>query len=189
VPSINLEDLPPEIQALVSNLNGGRSPIPRPLADLRPPTTARGRLHRPHFEWSADPDPNPPPLGPYPMLFWDAHGIEHRVMSDAELQAKPADWMPSPPLVATRTGADALQHELDALAPEDRAFLLDAQKKQRLQRISDRLAQLTDTAWAALQSSTPPLEAKGADAGDRAAPAGVGTSVRGADGKGGKRSA
>lgn len=151
--TINLEDLPESVQQLV--MGGTRSPIPQPLKDLRAPTTARGRLHRAHFEWSADPDPNPPEYSPYPMLFWDASGVEHAISDVEGLKTKPADWQSTPPFAAPMSEMDALQKELLALSPEDRAFLLEEQRKERIARIRNRMAHLPDAALAQLQQAQP----------------------------------
>ncbi len=153
---IDLSQLPEEVQQLVAAAGGAlgtRSPIPKPLKDLRAPTTAKGRLHRPHFEWSADPDPDPRPIGPYPMLFWDASAVEHSIPNEEALKTKPADWLSTPPFAAPMSELDALQKELLALSPEDRAFLLEEQRKQRIARIQGRMQNLPDAALAQLQAT------------------------------------
>ena len=154
---IDLSQLPPEVQALVQAAGGtmgNRSPVPKPLKDLRPPTTAKGRLHRPHFEWSADPDPNPPELGFQPVLFWDASGVEHAVTTEEALATVTPSWSRTPPFAAPMSAVDQIQKELLMLSPEDRAFLIDEQRKQRIARIQSRMSALPDAALAQLQAAS-----------------------------------
>lgn len=147
---IELSDLPAEIQAL---LTGGstRSPVRKPLTDLREPTTAKGRLNRPHFEWSADPDPKGTVIPEYPRLMWNAEGDEQLVES-ANVPIPP-DWTPYPPLVAPVGQMDALQAQLEALSPEDRALVFEAQRQARLKKIQDQLAGLSDRELAKVSGS------------------------------------
>lgn len=154
---IDLSQLPAEIQALVNGGQGQRSPIRKPLTDLRPPMTAKGRLNRPHFEWSADPDPNPPAITSATHLFWDATGVEHAV-TDEGLGNVPKDWTTSPPMAHALSAMERAQAELMMLSPEDRQFVLDAQKKTRLDRIREQLSGLSATDIAAILAANAPAE-------------------------------
>lgn len=158
--TINLEDLPPEIQALIGGANH-RSPIRKPLTDLREPTTAKGRLNRPHFEWSADPPPEGTVIPPYPRLFWDANGVEIKIASpEHEASTVQPEWTSAPPMAHAISAVDQLQKELAALSVEDRAFVMEAQRKARLERLHGKLSLLSDGDIASLAPVTVPVEVK-----------------------------
>lgn len=158
--SIDLTTLTPDditkLKALlgVKETEGGRSPVWRPLADMRAPTTTKGRLNRPHFEWSAEDDGHTVIL-PFPRLYWDARGIEQRVET-AEAEALiPSAWKPYPPAKAAIV--DPLvkaQAEFDALSPEDQQFVLQAQKQARLNRLNEMMSGLSDVQLASLNQKS-----------------------------------
>ncbi len=148
---LTAEDLE-TLAALVKGA-GNRSPIWKPLKDLRPPTTAKGRLNRPHFEWQADEPPEGVVIKPYPRLFWDGKGVEHLVGTpEDEQRDKREDWKPYPPLLGAATDADRLQEELNSLSPEDREWVIKAEREARLNRLKDRMSGLSD---ADLKTMTP----------------------------------
>lgn len=129
---------------------GGRSPVWKPLADMRAPTTTKGRLNRPHFEWSAEDDGHTV-IPAYPTLYWDDHGVERRVETAEAEKLIPASWKPYPPRKAAIV--DPLvkaQAEFDALSPEDQQFVLQAQKQARLNRLNEMMSALSDTDLASL---------------------------------------
>jgi hypothetical protein len=154
---IDLSNLSPEqiaqLRAVLGTTDaaaGARSPAWKPLSDMRPPTTAKGRLNRPHFEWSADPD-GMTVIPDYPTLYWDGAGIEHRVESAEADATTPATWKPYPPSKAAIV--DPLvkaQAEFDALSPDDQAFVIQAQKKARLNKLHEMMAGLSDKDLATL---------------------------------------
>ncbi len=158
---IDLDNLTPDqieqLKGILGSTGGvNRSPAFKPLKDMRMPTTQKGRLNRPHFEWSADDDGNTW-IKPYPRLYWDAAGVERRVES-AETPI-PSDWTSYPPSKAAIVDPMVrMQQEFDALSPEDQQFVLDAQKKARLNRLNEMMAGASEANLAALMPK--PLEGK-----------------------------
>ena len=127
-----------------------RSPGFKPLKDLRMPTTTKGRLHRPHFEWSAEDDGNTW-IKPFPRLAWDAQGHEHRIETENDLATIPSSWSLTPP--SSRTGEDPMARvraEFESLSVEDQQFLLNAQKQARLNRINELMNGLSKDDLASL---------------------------------------
>lgn len=150
---IDLDNLTPEaiaqLQAVLGVAGGvNRSPAWKPLKDMRPPTTVKGRLNRPHFEWSAD-DDGQTVIKPYPRLYWDAAGVERRVES-ADVPI-PAEWNSYPPSKAAIIDPMVrMQQEFDALSPEDQQFVLDAQRKARLNRLNEMMSGMSEANLSAL---------------------------------------
>lgn len=144
---IDLDNLTPEqieqLKGILGSTGGmNRSPGWKPLKDMRAPTTQKGRLNRPHFEWSAD-DDGQTVIKPYPRLYWDANGIEKRI-ENAETPI-PADWSAYPPSKAAIVDPMVrMQQEFDALSPEDQQFVLEAQKKARLAKLNEMMAGMTE---------------------------------------------
>lgn len=139
----------------VKEAEGARSPVWKPLSDMRAPTTTKGRLNRPHFEWSAEDDGHTF-IPAYPTLYWDDHGVERRIESAEAEKQIPATWKPYPPRKAAIV--DPLvkaQEEFDALSPEDQQFVLQAQKQARLNRLNEMMSALTDTQLAAMNTKQP----------------------------------
>lgn len=155
---IDTDNLTPEqIAALRTALGitdttaGARSPAWKPLKDMRPATTAKGRLNRPHFEWSAEDDGHTV-IKPFPRLMWDERGIERLVQTQEDLDTVPTAWMPYPPSKAALVDPMVkMQADFDALSPEDQAFVLEAQKKARLNRLNEMMNNLSGEALANLQ--------------------------------------
>lgn len=154
--ALDLTKLTPDDIAQLKALLGvkedadGRSPIWRPLTDMRPPKTARGRLNRPHFEQSAEEPPEGTTIPAFPRLFWDGAGIERKIHED-QLHLVGTDWTSAPPLAsAVVDPMIRIQAEFDALSPEDQQFVLNAQKQARLSRLHSLLADLPDQDVASL---------------------------------------
>ncbi len=152
---IDLERLSPDdieaLRAVLGSATGAtRSPAWKPLKDMRPPTTQKGRLNRPHFEWSADDDGHTV-IAPFPRLMWDEKGVEHKVESVEALAALPSTWNPYPPSKAALVDPMVkMQADFDALSPEDQQFVLDAQKKARLNRLHEMMSGLSEKDLASL---------------------------------------
>ncbi len=145
--ALDIKSLTPEdietLRGLIGNANineqmrTGRRKI---LTDLRAPSTAAGRLYRPHFEWSAD-DPGGQVIPPFPRLYWDENGVEGRFESQADMDARMQEnWTLLPPNQVPLTKQQMIDRELASLSPEDRDFLLDAQKKARIGRLQDLMS-------------------------------------------------
>lgn len=153
---IDLANLTPDmidqLKAVLGSTGGvNRSPGFKPLKDMRPPTTAKGRLNRPHFEWSAEDDGHTV-IKPYPRVYWDERGAERLVTSADADQTTPASWMPYPPSKAALVDPMVkMQAEFDALSPEDQQFVLDAQRKSRLNRLHEMMAGLSEADLATLK--------------------------------------
>lgn len=125
------------------------------LTDLRAPSTAAGRLYRPHFEWSAD-DPGGQIIPPFPRCAWDENGVEVLMHSQEEMDNRPKGWSLTPPNVAPLTKQEQMERELAQLSPEDRDWLLAAQKKARLERVQALMDGMsTAEVSQALESSAP----------------------------------
>jgi hypothetical protein len=157
---IDLDNITPEqleqLKALIGQAPGSRSPAWKPLKDMRAPTTQKGRLNRPHFEWSAE-DDGQTVIKPYPRLYWDANGVEKRVESEAEFI--PHDWTSYPPSKAAIVDPMVrAQQEFDALSPEDQQLVLAAQKQARLNRLQSMMSDLSDANLAQLMPK--PVEGK-----------------------------
>jgi hypothetical protein len=149
-----------KLRGLLGLPNAGRSPIMKPLRDLRAPTTAKGRLNRPHFEWSAEDDGNTF-IAPFPRLYWDARGVEVRIESEEELLMRDrTGWTDRPPMAHALTERERADAMLAQLSPEDRQFVLEAQKKTRLDRIRETLSGLSSADIAAIMSSQQPVAEK-----------------------------
>lgn len=144
-----------KLRGLLGMPNTGRSPAFKPLRDLRAPTTAKGRLNRPHFEWSAD-DDGQTVIPPFPRLYWNAQGVEVRIESEADLARVGKDWTSSPPMAHAQTEKERAEAMLAMLSPEDRQFVLEAQQKTRLERIREQLSGLSAADIAAIMSANAP---------------------------------
>ncbi len=155
---IDLSNITPEqaeqlraVLGITDTTAGARSPAWKPLKDMRPPTTAKGRLNRPHFEWSAEDDGHTV-IKPFPRLMWDENGTERAVQSQEDMDTVPSSWMPYPPSKAALVDPMVrMQAEFDALSPDDQAFVLDAQRKARLNRLNEMMTGLSNADLASLQ--------------------------------------
>jgi len=163
---IDLDHLTPDLIAQlrgklgITEQQGQRSPLRTPLTDLRMPRSQKERLNRPHFEWSAEDDGHTE-IKPFPRLYWDGNGIEQRVESAEELQARSQpDWTAAPPMATALSAADRARQEFAMLSPEDQAFVLDSQKKARMSRLHERMSLLSDADIASFSKSAGPVEVK-----------------------------
>ena len=130
--------------ASVSDVSG-RSPVrPRQLHDLRLLPTATDP--RPTFFWSAETprDFVPGPSRPYPKLMWHRETDEEITVQSATEEAAKADlYTTDPPRVEfAASPMDIVRDALDALTEEERRFVLDAQKKERMDALTAKLALL-----------------------------------------------
>jgi len=126
-----------------------RSVSPKPLTNLNPPMTAKGRLFRPHFEWSADPPPEGIVIPPFPRLMWDAHGKEVRIESPEHLErlskaGQLAGWTDRPPMANAVSEDDRLRGEIAMLSESDREFLLKSVKDARMANLKERMQGLSN---------------------------------------------
>ncbi len=109
------------------------------LTDLRTPQTSAGKLYRPHFEFSAE-DPGGQVIPPFPRCAWDENGIEVLMQSQEEMDNRPKGWSLTPPNVAPLTKQQQIEREVAMLSAEDRQFLIDAQKTERLNRVKSLMS-------------------------------------------------
>ena len=127
----------------------GRSLLkPRQLNDLRLLPTADDP--RPTFFWSAD---SPRDAGdltkttPYPRLLWHRDTGEEITVPTAEAHAQMGEeWLVLPPAQTAPDPMETMRAELDALTPEDRAVLIEGQRKARMAALQAKMAELPDDA-------------------------------------------
>lgn len=124
--------------------------VRKPLTDLRTPRNPQARLHRPTFIPidEAEEQRTPYVKQDYPRLKFkldDAGKLVETVVFNATSEAAlgPA-WTDAPPFAPPATAEERLKAELDALSEEDRAFVLEAQRKARLDRLQAQLSTLSD---------------------------------------------
>lgn len=147
--AIALDQLPPEILALLKQNEGerSRSVVRAPLTDLREPANPKDRLFRPQFHWSAEPDEEgkrPYKYRAYPKLVWNEAGEERVIRSKADEAALVGDWRETPPVLLPTNPVHDIESELASLTPEEREMVFEAHRAQRLARIQAKLGQLTD---------------------------------------------
>jgi hypothetical protein len=135
----------------------GRSPFkPRQLDDLRLLPTKDDP--RPTFFWSAE---SPRDAGDltrttlYPRLLWHGEtGVECTVTTAEDHQDKLSDgWVETQPYQAPTDPMAELQKELDALSPDDRAMVIEAQRMARLTALQTKIAALSEMSLQSLVSS------------------------------------
>jgi hypothetical protein len=148
---ITLDQLSPEVLALLQQQGvqtpGSRSPIRKPLMDLREPSSPKDRINRPQFHWSADPDEagkRPYKYSPYPKLLWNADGREVLVKDAAAERALGDGWYDTPQFAPVDNVVDELTAELSLLTAEERMMVMDAQRQARLSRLQAKLDQLSE---------------------------------------------
>src|SRR6185503_3805667 len=156
---IALDQLPIEVQELLrrpAESDGYRSPVFKPLTDLRPQPF--NRMHpRPTFVWSAPEPVNQPAYRhqPFPRLVFKPNGadvLDRTCRNVSEFQAAIAEgWQASYPDVAgPMSRHDGLKAELALMSDEDRAFLVEQQRAARLAKIQKALETASDTEIALL---------------------------------------
>jgi hypothetical protein len=142
----------------------GRSPLkPRQLHDLRLVPTKDDP--RPTFFWSADVPRNAEPerANPHYRLMWHAKtGQEITVTTAKEIEAKKAEgYILTPPANAEAPDAmEMIRQQLESLSPEDRKVLIAAAQKDRLAKVQEAMAGLSEAELAALAASLEPAKAK-----------------------------
>lgn len=124
----------------------GRSPIrtERQLHDLRLQPTATDP--RPLFVPSVDaPRDVIITHSPFPRLLWHrGTGEEITVHSLDEVRLRGADWTDVPPNQAPLDPLEHARQLFEALSPEDQAFVLEHQRKARLDRVNAYLGTLSE---------------------------------------------
>lgn len=125
------------------------SPIRKQLDDLREPRNPKARLGRPNFFWSVDEEtPQPFVYHAYPKLKFrldDAGKLVEALVPNPSSEASlGAEWMDAPPVTAPVSSQEQMRAELDALSDEDRQFVLEAQRKARMDRLTAKLSGLSD---------------------------------------------
>ena len=151
---------PQEMQELIQTTDtGGRSPLrPRQLHDLR--LLPRADDPRPTFfataevprDWVTTTQKN------YPRLMWAPSGQEITIPDtpDAEKVQKGYEakgYSHTPP--ADVTPMDAIEREMRQLSEEDRAFVLEEQRKARMSKLQAKIANLSDADLATIAGPAP----------------------------------
>jgi len=138
----------------------GRSPFrPRQLHDLTLLPTKDDP--RPTFFWSAEKPRNAGDLSktqPYPRLMWESPSGREITVHDAKAQATytAQGFLLTPPANAEAPDAlELIRLQLEALSPEDRATLVQAAQKDRLGKLQEQVAMLSEEDLAALAASLP----------------------------------
>jgi hypothetical protein len=165
----DITSLPPEQLAALRKALGiadvdpqGRSPIrTEPLHDLRLLPSATDP--RPTFFWSAQSPRNAPDLGrttPYPRLMWSSTSGEEITVTDAKEQATytAKGFVLTSPTAVVLDPADEVRAMMDALSPEDRKAVIAAAKVDRLAKVQEKAANLSDADLDALLSSMEPAK-------------------------------
>ncbi len=140
---------PAELAELTTSTDSsGRSPFrPRQLTDLR--LVPRADDPRPTFYATAEVprDWNTTEQHEYPKLMWSPAGVEVRIDAgkDAKAQEQALEkkgYLHTPPM--DQSPLDAVEREMAQLSDEDRAFVLEMQRKARMTRLQERIADLSD---------------------------------------------
>lgn len=144
-----------------------RTPLVRKtLTDLRTPRNPTSKLHRPTFfpVDEADEQVKPYRYQAFPKLKFklDDTGklVETCVFNAESEKALGHEWADAPPWAAPVSSAERLRAELEALSPEDREFVLEAQRKQRLARLESALSHLSDAQLADVTGGVTPTKAR-----------------------------
>lgn len=136
----------------------GRSPLrPRQLHDLTLPPTKDDP--RPTFFWSVEKPRNDGGESmrthEFPKLMWTPEGVEITVHSKAEQATHAADgYQLVAPAGLVIDPMDEIQAQWDAFSPEDKALILDAQRKERIKLMMEKLSTLPEERLAAIVAST-----------------------------------
>lgn len=155
---ITMDQLPPELRALIEKFNGEvgmRSPVRKPLTDLREPADPKKRLHRPSFFFEYGPDVGPYRHQEYPKVKWHENGTDTLVLSRAAEEVLGPEWGDSP----HNAPADAVgqvRDDLMALTPEEKTLVMDAYREARISAIRRKLEGLTEAELDAVLGETRP---------------------------------
>lgn len=140
---------PSELAELTSSTDSsGRSPFrPRQLTDLR--LMPRKDDPRPTFFATAEVprDWNTTEQHEFPKLMWSPAGVEVRIDAgkDAKMQELALEhkgYLHTAP--ADESPLDAVEREMAQLSEEDRTMVLEMQRKARMGRLQERIADLSD---------------------------------------------
>jgi len=126
----------------------GRSPFrPRQLTDLR--LLPRADDPRPTFYQTTEAprDWDTTAQHEFPKLMWSPQGTEVTIQAGKDAKAEEAalearGYVHTPP--ADQTPFDAVAREMAQLSDEDRQMVLEMQRKARMSRLEERLANLSD---------------------------------------------
>lgn len=163
--ALTLEALQAQVEALTAALatqqeqqkTGQRTPeIRKPLTNLlNPPPSAT--VAKPNFFYDGMNLPNVPGK-PFPTLRYrlTENGVEERCCRTvAEVVALGDDWSPVPPSVDLPSPLESIQDALEALTPEERATVMEEQRKTRLAAIQRMISELPPEDLASLQAGAP----------------------------------
>lgn len=143
----------------------GRSPIrDRQLHDLR--ILPRADDPRPTFFWSAEQPRNAADLTkttPYPKLLW--HGVNGQEITvtsaAAEATATASGYLTARPANAEAPDqATAIREALAVLSPEDRKTVLMAAQRERIAKVQEMAAGLSEQELDAILASLEPAKSK-----------------------------
>lgn len=88
----------------------------------------------------------------YPKLMWRLEDNEEITIHDAEQERRllAGGYTLTPPIVVPVSAMDAMRAKLEALSPEDRKLLVEAQRNDRLRALQAEMAALPDASLTAL---------------------------------------
>lgn len=161
---LTMQDLPPEVQALVGSLKSARTPVRRQLDDLRIQANPKDNIGRPSFFYESVPEEKYEHQD-YPALRFRLENgkvVERCITSLGEdVEALTAGWLKVPPLSAPKSRDEQLQDELAALSDEDREWVLAAMRDQRRSALMQKLAGLTEAEIATVTGGEPAPKRRG----------------------------
>lgn len=157
---ITLDMLPPELQQIIAAYQAGtvdksRSPIPKPLTDLREPSDPKKRLHRPSFFFETGPDLPPYRHQEFPKIKWHTSGAETVVLTREAEAALGPGWA-NEPVVPITNPVEQARADLSGLTEAERQSVLDAHRQARIDLIRQRLSGLSETDLDALMGDLDP---------------------------------
>jgi hypothetical protein len=140
-----LQGLSPEQLSAILAQGHARSPIkPRQLHDLRLAPTATDP--RPLFTSGVPEAPRdrPETHSPYPRLLWHRETGQEITVGSAEDHARRgADWTDQPPQSQAIDPVEQARALFESLSEEDRALVLELQRKAKIDAINAALGQLS----------------------------------------------
>jgi hypothetical protein len=145
-----LKGLSPDQLSGILSQASNRSPIrDRQLHDLRLLPTAKDP--RPMWVQATDGrEFGPEKHSPFPALLWHVEtGEEITVQSEAEKQARGAMWTSTPPNTKPLDPEAQARAMFEALSPEDQQFVIEMQRKARMDAVSAAMSALTPSQQAA----------------------------------------
>jgi hypothetical protein len=140
-----LSDLKAKLDGLTDT--SGRSPIrPRQLHNLTllPTATDPRPLFVPSAEQQRDYNPGPPKF--YPKLMWHRDTEQEiTVHSKEEEQEHLLEYkLEAPAAPIMLSDADSIRAALESLTDEERTFIIQAQKNERIDKLKAKLAELSE---------------------------------------------